>query len=84
MSDTPRTDEATKEYYDEMYDHDFMYVETGFSKGLERENNELRELVRLITIEEISDSGRTFCPTEITSCRCMDLEKIHNILEKYK
>jgi hypothetical protein len=55
-----------------------------FAKELERENNELRELVRLITIEEISDSGRTFCPTQITSCRCMDLEKIHNILEKYK
>jgi hypothetical protein len=50
----------------------------------ERENNELRELVRLITIEEVSDSGRTFCPTQITSCRCMDLEKIHNILQKYK
>jgi len=51
---------------------------------LSEENNELLELVRLLTIEEISDSGRTFCPTQITSCRCMDLEKIHTILQKYK
>jgi len=48
------------------------------------ELEELRELVRLITIEEISDSGHTFCPTNISSCRCIDLEKIGQILEKYK
>ena len=52
MSDTPRTDAATKEYYDEMYDHDFMYVETGFSKELERENDRLaKQCVR--NVEEI-------------------------------
>lgn len=48
------------------------------------ELEELRELVNLITIQEMSDSGRIFYPTSIDSCRCMDLEKIGQILEKYR
>jgi hypothetical protein len=79
MSDTPRTDAAEYEGTWGGY-----AVNAELSRELERENNELRELVRLITIEEISDSGHTFCPTQITSCRCIDLEKIHTILQKYK
>ena len=63
---------------------EYNVTDAEVSRKLERENNELLELVRLLTIEEVSDSGRTFCPTQITSCRCIDLEKIHTILQKYK
>ena len=79
MSDTPRTD---AEAYPGEWEAEAVDAEV--SRKLERENNELLELVKLLTIEEISDSGRTFCPTKITSCRCIDLEKIHTILQKYK
>lgn len=82
MSDTPRTDvmvtgnsEPTIDEYEDL---------ATFTRKLERENNELRELVRLLTLEEESDSGRRFHPTTISSCRCMDLDKIGKILEKYK
>lgn len=51
---------------------------------LQDENNELRELVNLITKQEMSDSGNLFYPTSISSCRCMDLEKIGQITEKYR
>jgi len=80
MNYEPRTAKAI--YPVKIGEHEL--VKASFADELERENNELRELVRLLTIEEISDSGRTFCPTQITSCRCMDLEKIHTILQKYK
>lgn len=49
-----------------------------------QELEDLRELVRLLTIQEMSDSGRVFYPTSITSCRCMDLERIGQITEKYR
>lgn len=49
-----------------------------------QELEDLRELVRLLTIQEMSDSGRIFYPTNITSCRCMDMEKIGQITEKYR
>ena len=55
MSDTPRTD---AEAYPEEWEAEAVDAEV--SRKLERENNELRELVRLLTIEEISDSERTF------------------------
>lgn len=51
---------------------------------MEQAEKDLRELVKLLTIEEISDSGMRFYPTKIQSCRCMDLEKISMILDKYK
>ena len=44
----------------------------------------LRELVHLLTIQEESDNGYLFYPTSISSCRCMDGEKIGQILEKYR
>lgn len=44
----------------------------------------LRELVNLATKQEVSDSGRLFYPTSITSCRCMDSARIGQILEKYR
>ena len=76
---TPRTDEqAFLGKFGE------SVVESDFARILERENTELRELVRLLTIQEMSDSGRLFYPTIIKSCRCMDLEKIGQITEKYR
>jgi hypothetical protein len=48
------------------------------------ELGELRELVNLITKQEMSDSGRIFYPTSIDSCRCLDLERIGKITEKYR
>ena len=78
IDNTPRTDEASRGV------GDGEVVSVFFSEELERENNELRELVRLLTIQEMSDSGRLFYPTSISSCRCMDLEKIGEITEKYR
>jgi hypothetical protein len=81
MSDTPRTDEQAQLDAAKYCGHSRDYVSlVKFTRELERENNELRELVRLLTIEEVSDSGHALCPTEITSC----LEKIHTILQKHK
>jgi hypothetical protein len=51
---------------------------------LQDEAKDFRELVRLLTIQEMSDSGRLFYPTNITSCRCMDMEKIGQITEKHR
>ena len=48
------------------------------------ELDELRELVKLLTIQEESDNGYLFYPTNIESCRCMDSERIGQILEKYR
>ena len=48
------------------------------------ENNELRELVDIITEQEMSDSGRIFYPTSISSCRCMALDRARQITEKYR
>ena len=45
---------------------------------------ELRELVHLLTIQEESDNGYVFYPTNISSCRCMDSERIGKILDKYR
>jgi hypothetical protein len=48
------------------------------------ELEDLRELVNLITKQEVSDSGKLFYPTSIDSCRCMDLDRIGQITEKYR
>ena len=48
------------------------------------ELEELRELVKLITIQEEFDSGRLFYPNGITSCRAMDGERMGQITEKYR
>ena len=75
--DTPRTRQI-------LLKHSTLDDAASDIRELERENNELRELVRLLTIQEMSDSVRLFYPTSISSCRCMDLEKIGQICEKYK
>ena len=51
---------------------------------LQDEVKDFRELVRLLTIQEMTDDGRLFYPTNITSCRCMDSEKIGQITEKHR
>lgn len=81
MSDTPRTDAAINEL---MRCADGAMDLQRFTRELERENNELRELVNLITIQEESDSGRIFYPNQISSCRCLDAERIGEITEKYR
>lgn len=51
-------------------------------------NDDLKDLVRrmfaILDIEEESDSGRVFHPTTISSCRCMDAQKLEVILERMK
>ncbi len=42
------------------------------------------ELVDLITKIEVSDSGNEFYPTTITSCRCMDSDRIGKIIARVK
>lgn len=53
-------------------------------QSLSDENNELRELVDLITIQEESDSGRIFYPNSISSCRVLDSKRMGEITEKYR
>ena len=48
------------------------------------ENNELRELVNLITKQEMDDDGRLFYTSSIGSVRCRDLERMGEITEKYR
>jgi len=60
-------------------------VECEFGEYVKREDaDELRELVKLITVQEMSDNGRLFYSTHISSCRCMSMERIGQILEKYR
>lgn len=51
---------------------------------LQDEVKDFHELVNLITKQEMSDNGNLFYPTHIDSCRCMDLERIGQITEKYR
>ena len=48
------------------------------------ELEELRELVKLLTIQEMSDNENLFYPTHIDSCRSRDLERMGQITEKYR
>ena len=43
-----------------------------------------RELIRLLDIEEESDSGTIFRPNKVSSCRIMDGMKINQCLKKLK
>lgn len=42
------------------------------------------DFFEILDKEEMSDSGRKFHPTSITSCRCMDVEKLGKILPEMK
>jgi hypothetical protein len=44
----------------------------------------VRELIRLLEIEEESDSGTAFHPNRISSCRVMDGMQINQCLKKLK
>ena len=44
----------------------------------------VREFVRLLDIEEESDSGRRFRPNGITSCRAMDGAKMVELIQEMK
>ena len=44
----------------------------------------VREFIRLLDIEEESDSGRRFRPNGITSCRAMDGAKMVELLREMK
>lgn len=48
------------------------------------ELEELRELVNLITKQEMTDDGRLWYPNGFTSFRVMDGERIGEITEKYR
>ena len=45
---------------------------------------DIRELVRLLTIQEETDDGRPFYPNRITSCRALDGKRMGEIIDKYK
>lgn len=51
-------------------------------------NEDLQDLVRrmfaILDIVETTDEGREFRPTTISSCRCMDAQKLEVILERMK
>ena len=58
-------------------------------RELEAENAELKATVRsffedFIDIREESDSGRVFAPITISSCRCMMIEPLANVLAKMR
>jgi regulator of replication initiation timing len=44
----------------------------------------VRELIRLLDIEEESDSGTVFRPNKISSCRIMDGMQMNQCLQKLK
>jgi hypothetical protein len=44
----------------------------------------VRELIRLLEIEEESDSGTVFRPNKISSCRVMDGMQMNQCLKKLK
>lgn len=53
------------------------------------EHEELKAAVRsffedFIDIREESDSGRVFAPITISSCRCMMIEPLHEVLTKMR
>jgi hypothetical protein len=41
----------------------------------------VKQFISILDITEESDSGRSFHPTQITSCRTMDLQKIGDLIE---
>jgi len=45
---------------------------------------EVKEFLRLLDIEEESDSGRRFRPNQISSCRVMDGLKLEECLKAMK
>lgn len=44
----------------------------------------VKEMLDILERREVSDSGREFSPTTISSCRCMDLERMGEILFELK
>ena len=58
-------------------------------RQLEAENAELKATVRsffqdFIDVREESDSGRVFAPVTISSCRCMMIEPLAEVLSKMR
>ena len=58
-------------------------------REIEAENAELKATVRsffedFIDIREESDSGRVFAPVTISSCRCMMIEPLAEVLAKMR
>ena len=58
-------------------------------RQLEAENAELKATVRsffqdFLDIREESDSGRVFAPITISSCRCMMIEPLAEVLAKMR
>jgi hypothetical protein len=58
-------------------------------RQLEAENAELKATVRsffqdFIDVREESDSGRVFAPVTISSCRCMMIEPLAEVLAKMR
>jgi hypothetical protein len=58
-------------------------------RQLEAENAELKATVRsffqdFIDVREESDSGRVFAPITISSCRCMMIEPLAEVLAKMR
>lgn len=69
--------------FGDMWEEDRDYYKRK-AEILQEENAELKELIKLLTIVEVSDSGREFYPNKIQSCRVMDGKRITEIIEKYK
>jgi hypothetical protein len=91
MNDTPRTNDIIEQV--KGFRTSFaIYSLEQFSRELEREltavteqRDRLADLVKqfiyIIDITEESDGGRLFHPTNITSCRAGDLQKIGELVE---
>ena len=44
----------------------------------------VKEMFKILDKKEVSDNGRVFHPTTISSCRVMDLDKLNKILRELK
>lgn len=55
---------------------------------MDTQNDNLKQLVRdffrILEKEEISDSGKKFRTTNITSCRVMDTQNLNILIDKIK
>lgn len=64
---------------------DSLRTKLSSAKGALNEYREhVRELIRLLEIEEESDSGSVFRPNKVSSCRVMDGMQINQCLKVLK
>ena len=91
MKDTPRTNDIIEQvkgfrtssaiYSLEQFSRELERELTAVTKQRDRLADLTKQFIKILDITEESDSGRSFYPTNITSCRAGDLHKIGELVE---